>query len=67
MSTFVGTLQSICIRFVLVFLIFSLILILYKLDSSNICPLGKNDMHRLELSIMCATLEQFAAEILVIL
>ena len=67
MSNFVGTLLSICIRFILVFLKFLLILILYKLDNSYIFPLGKTVMHRLKLSIMFATLGQLAAEILVIL
>ena len=51
----------------LVFLTFLLILILYKLDNSYIFPLGKTVMHRLELSIMFATLGQSAAAILVIL
>ena len=42
-------------------------LILYKLDKDYILPLGKTVMHRLELSIMYATLGQLAAAILVIL
>ena len=67
MSYFVGTLLSICIRFILVFLKFLLILILYKLDNSYIFPQGKTVMHRLKLSIIFATLGQLAAEILVIL
>ena len=67
MSNFVGTLLSICIYFLLVFLIFSLILVLYKLDSSHICLLSKSDIHRLKFSVMFATQEQLAAEISVIL
>ena len=51
--------------FSLVFLKFSLILILYKLDNSYSFPLGKCVMHRHELTIMFATLGQLAAEILV--
>ena len=62
MSNFVGTLLSIRIHFFLVFLMFSLILILYKLDCSYICPLGKS---AIKLSTMFATLGQLAAEILV--
>ena len=58
MSNFVGTLLSICICFILVFLKFLLILILYKLDNSYIFPLGKTVMHRLKSSIMFATLGQ---------
>ena len=46
MSNFVGTQQSICIHFFLVFLKFLLILILNKLVKSNIFPLGKTVMHR---------------------
>ena len=53
--------------FFLVFLMFSLILILYKLDNSYIFPLGESVMHRLKLSIILATLGQLAAEVLVIL
>ena len=66
MSNFVGTLLSICIHF-LVLLKFLLILILYKLDNSYIFLLGKTVMHRLNLSIMFATLGQLAAATLVIL
>ena len=43
-----------------------LILILYKLDNSYIFAPAKSVMHRLKLGIMFATLEQLAAEILVI-
>ena len=46
MSNFVGTLLSICIHFFLVFLKFLLILILNKLVSSYILPLGETVMHR---------------------
>ena len=46
---------------------FSLILILYKLDNSYVCPLGKSGMSRHYLSTMCVTLGQLAAEILVFL
>ena len=46
---------------------FSLILILYKLDNPYISTQGKIVMHMLKLSIMFATLGQLAAEILVIL
>ena len=53
--------------FFLVFLKFLLILIFNKLDNSYIFPLAKTVMHRLELSIMFATLGQLAAVILVIL
>ena len=68
MSNIVGKLLSICIHFFLYFLTyFKLILILYKLNNSYNFPLGKTVMHRLKLSIMFATLEQLAAEILVIL
>ena len=67
MSNFVGTLISIFLRFFLVFLMFSLILILYKLDNSYICPLGKNVMSRHYLSTMFSTLGQLAAEILAFL
>ena len=58
MSNFVGTLLSVCIHRFLVFLKFSFILILYKLDNSYIFPLGKTVMHRLKSSIMFATLGQ---------
>ena len=65
MSNFVGSLLSIVYIF-LVFLKFLLISILYKLDNTYIFPLGKAYvMHRLELSIMFATLGQLAAAILV--
>ena len=68
MSNFVTTLLSICIRFLLVFSkFFLLILILNKLVNSYIFPLGKSAMHRLKLSILFATLGQLAAKILVIL
>ena len=68
MSNFVTTLLSICIRFLLVFLkFFLLILILNKLVNSYIFPLGKSAMHRVKLSILFATLGQLAAKILVIL
>ena len=67
MSKFVGTQLSIFIHFFLVFLMFSLVLILYKLDNSYICPLGKSVMPRLKLIIMFATLGQLAAEIFVLL
>ena len=60
------TLLSICIFF-LVFLKFLLILILNKLANSYIFPVGKIVMHRLKLSILFASLGQFAAKILVIL
>ena len=53
--------------FFLVFLMFSLIVILYKLDDYYICLLGKCDMHILKLRIMFDTLGQLAAEMLVIL
>ena len=65
MSNFVSTLLSICIHFLLVFLKF--LLILNKLVSSYIFPLGKTAMHRLKLSILFATLGQLAAKILVFL
>ena len=58
MSNFVGTLQSICIPFYLVFLKFLLILILNKLVKSYIFPLGKTDMHRHKLRIFFSTLGQ---------
>ena len=68
MSNFVTTLLSICIHFLLVFLkFFLLILILNKLVYSYIFPLGTSAMHRLQLSILFATLGQLAAKILVIL
>ena len=67
MSNFVGTLLSTCLHFFLVFFVFLLILILYKLDNSYIFPLGNTVMHGLQLSIMFATQGQLAAEILVIL
>ena len=67
MSNFVGTLLSICIIFLVLFLKVLLILILYKLDNSYIFQLGKAVMHRINLSIMFATLGQSAAKILVIL
>ena len=67
MSNFVGTLLLICIQFFLVFSKFLLILILRKLVSSYIFPVGKTVMHRLKLSILFATLGQLAAKILVIL
>ena len=68
MSNFVTTLLPICIHFLLVFLkFFLLILILNKLVSSYIFPLGKSAMHRLKLSILLAYLGQLAANILVIL
>ena len=53
--------------FFLVFLMFSLIVILYKLNNYYICSVGNCIMHRLKLSIMFAILGQLAAEILVIL
>ena len=53
--------------FFLVFLMFSLIVILYKLDDYYICLLGKSEMHILKLRIMFDTLGQLAAEMLVIL
>ena len=53
--------------FLLVFLMFSLIVILYKLDNYYTCLLGKSVMHILKLNIMFDTLEQLVAEILVIL
>ena len=56
MSNFVGTLQSICIHFFLVFLKFLLIFILNKLVKSYIFPLGKTAMHRHKLSIFFLTL-----------
>ena len=65
MNNFVGTLLSISIFF-LVFLMFLVIKILYKLDNSYICPLGKSVMHRLKLSIIFTTPGQLAADILVI-
>ena len=46
---------------------FSLILILYKLDHSYIYPLGKRVMSRHYLSTIFVTLGQLAVEILVIL
>ena len=58
MSNFVGILLSICKHFFLVILKFSLILISYKLDNSNIFPQSKSVMHKLKLSIMTATLGQ---------
>ena len=61
MSNFVGILLSICKHFVLVILKFSLILISYKLDNSNIFPKSKSVIHRLKLSIMIATLGQLEA------
>ena len=67
MSNFVGTLLSIFLLFLLVFQMFSLILILYKLDYFYICPLGKRGMSRHKLSTILATLGQLAVEILVIL
>ena len=67
MSNFVGKLLSIFIHFFLVFLKFLLILNLNKLVNSYIFPLVKTVMHRLELSILFATLEQLAGKILVIL
>ena len=67
MSDFVGTLLSICIHFVLVFLEFLLKLILNKLVNLYIFPLGKTVMHRLKLSILFASPGQLAAKILVIL
>ena len=67
MSNFVGTLLSIFIHFFLVFLKFLLILNLNKLVNSYIFPLVKTVMHRLELSILFATLGQLAGKILVIL
>ena len=67
MSYFAGSLLSICIHFFSCILKFVLMLILYKLDKDYILPLGKTVMHRLELSIMYATLGQLAAAILVIL
>ena len=44
----------------------SFILILYKLNNSYICPLGKSVMSRYKLNTMFATLGQIAAEILVV-
>ena len=61
MSNFVGTLLLICIHFYLYFFKFLLILMLNKLVHSYIFPLGKTGMHRLELSILFATLGQLAA------
>ena len=67
MRNFVSTLLSICIHFLLVFLKFLLILMLNKLVNSYIFPLGNTAMHRLELSILFASLGQLAAKILLIL
>ena len=64
MSNFVSTLLSICIHFFLYFNVFINSDFIYN---SYIFPLGKTAMHRLELSIMFATLGQLAAVILVIL
>ena len=64
MSNFVGTLLSNSSTFFLVFLMFSLILILYKLDNSSICALGKCVMSRHYLSAMFVALGQLAAEVL---
>ena len=52
--------------FFLVLLMFSLIVILYKLDNYYVYLLGKSVMHRLKLSTWFDTLRQQAAEILVI-
>ena len=49
MNNFVGTLLSICIHFLFVFLKFLLILILNKFANSFIVPQGKTVMHRLKL------------------
>ena len=73
MSNFVRTLLSIFLcffinfsTFFLVFLMLSIILILYKLDNSYICPLDKSVMSRHKLFTTFATLGQTAPEILVI-
>ena len=63
MSYSVGTLLSICIHFSCIFKVF-INIDLIKIDNSYIFPLGKTVMHRLELSIMFATLGQLAAAIL---
>ena len=67
MSNFVGTLLSNCLHLFLVFLMFSLISILYKLDKSYICPLDKSVMSRNKNNTMLATLRQLVGEIGVIL
>ena len=61
MSNFVGILLSICNHCFVVIIKFSLILISYKLDNSNIFPQSKSVMHRLKLGIMIATLGQLEA------
>ena len=46
---------------------FSLILILYKLDNSYVCPRGKSVRSRHDLSTMFVTLGQLVVEILAFL